>query len=605
MKEITDQTSPTDTPSTKIQTVADLTRNDKLRYKADIDAMNWILLGIPNDICNSIDACEDTKVMWNRVKRLMHGTDLSLQERQSRLMNEFDKFSAEAGESLESVYTRFYTLMNNKERNKLLPNKIVDIQGKSSGMLGIVAGMMEGMLGIKEIILGMMMIETKDEVGIHLDDEENDFMLMSATSDDQLEELNVSSTSVDDQLDSNIMFDDPCVEVNSEQTEHAHDAHDQKFGDFEYLIKNVQIEAENQRMVIKEMKRQNALLAKELETYKKRIQDFKNKLDRLRKANTRQPKFYNAKLPNDDKVQLNLYDTEETLKEAKISRLKMKGKMVLINYAKLNNLYDTFVPQTEFSDEQRYFSEASTSNVTTKTESPQRPKEFTKEVQEMLNVFDSMESEVDVILKKNENFQNDLDRLLEASLTVDVKNYVLFSIEQVENQKIRDEIEKISKVCKDVQANLKDVFTACHDMCVARYALTVNPRAKKALFTSLKAAKTRVLGATTIAMKSRFNVATLITVPNKVFSAEKIIMVNEIPPDHVDDVPVVEPNQHDDVPVDPEPEDKNEPKLTYPYEEVDPLNPSPSASESEPNDVNEVENPIESEDETVLASVHE
>nr|GFD49658.1 hypothetical protein [Tanacetum cinerariifolium] len=30
-------------------------------------------------------------------------------------------------------------------------------------------------------------------------------------------------------------------------------------------------------------------------------------------------------------------------------------------------------------------------------------------------------------------------------------------------------------------------------------------------------------------------------------------MVNEIPPDHVDDVPVVESNQHDDVPVVPEP----------------------------------------------------
>ncbi|GKA56575.1 hypothetical protein Tco_0755647 [Tanacetum coccineum] len=26
-----------------------------------------------------------------------------------------------------------------------------------------------------------------------------------------------------------------------------------------------------------------------------------------------------------------------------------------------------------------------------------------------------------------------------------------------------------------------------------------------------------------------------------------IIMVNVIPPDHVDDVPVIEPNQHDDV----------------------------------------------------------
>ncbi|GJV60656.1 hypothetical protein Tco_1466756 [Tanacetum coccineum] len=116
-----------------------------------------------------------------------------------------------------------------------------------------------------------------------------------------------------------------------------------------------------------------------------------------------------------------------------------------------------------------------------------------------------------------------------------------------------------------------------------------------------------------------------------------IIMVNVIPPDHVDDVPIVEPNQHDDVPVVPEPvlvdededleeeefeeeeepqeeeddmevdieEDENEPELTYPYEEVDPLNPPPPASESEPEDVIEVENTIEHEDETVPASVHE
>ncbi|GJS63032.1 putative reverse transcriptase domain-containing protein [Tanacetum coccineum] len=114
-------------------------------------------------------------------------------------------------------------------------------------------------------------------------------------------------------------------------------------------------------------------------------------------------------------------------------------------------------------------------------------------------------------------------------------------------------------------------------------------------------------------------------------------MVNVIPPDHVDDVPVVEPNQHDDVlivlePVlvdedgDPEEEefeeeedpqeeeydmevdieeDENEPELTYPYEEVNPLNPPPPASESESKDAIEVENLIKSEDKTVPASVHE
>nr|GEW42485.1 hypothetical protein [Tanacetum cinerariifolium] len=62
--------------------------------------------------------------------------------------------------------------------------------------------------------------------------------------------------------------------------------------------------------------------------------------------------------------------------------------------------------------------------------------------------------------------------------------------------------------------------------------------------------------------------------------------------------------EEDEMEVDIE-EDENEPKLTYPYEEMDPLNPLPPASESEHEDAIEVENPIEHEDETVPASVHE
>nr|GEY25743.1 hypothetical protein [Tanacetum cinerariifolium] len=93
--------------------------------------------------------------------------------------------------------------------------------------------------------------------------------------------------------------------------------------------------------------------------------------------------------------------------------------------------------------------------------------------------------------------------------------------------------------------------------------------------------------------------------------------VNIIPLDHVDDVPVVEPNQHGDVLVVPdhvlvnededlkkeefeeeeEPqeeeddmevdieEDNNDPDLTYPYEKVDPLKPLSSVFKSEPEDV--------------------
>ncbi|GKE35413.1 hypothetical protein Tco_1454735, partial [Tanacetum coccineum] len=62
--------------------------------------------------------------------------------------------------------------------------------------------------------------------------------------------------------------------------------------------------------------------------------------------------------------------------------------------------------------------------------------------------------------------------------------------------------------------------------------------------------------------------------------------------------------EEDDMEVDIK-EDENEPELTYPYEEVDPLNPLPPASESEPDDEIEVENPIENEDETIPVSVYE
>ncbi|GJV48411.1 putative reverse transcriptase domain-containing protein [Tanacetum coccineum] len=52
-------------------------------------------------------------------------------------------------------------------------------------------------------------------------------------------------------------------------------------------------------------------------------------------------------------------------------------------------------------------------------------------------------------------------------------------------------------------------------------------------------------------------------------------------------------------------EEENEPELTLPYKEADPLNPSPLASDSESEDVIEVEDMVELEDETVPNSSYE
>nr|GEY77249.1 hypothetical protein [Tanacetum cinerariifolium] len=59
--------------------------------------------------------------MWERIKRLMYGSDVTNHVRHSRLMDEFDKFAAKEGESLESVYERLTTLVNIMDRNNVRP----------------------------------------------------------------------------------------------------------------------------------------------------------------------------------------------------------------------------------------------------------------------------------------------------------------------------------------------------------------------------------------------------------------------------------------------------------------------------------------------------
>ncbi|GJR04010.1 hypothetical protein Tco_0526994 [Tanacetum coccineum] len=135
----------------------------------------------------------------------------------------------------------------------------------------------------------------KDEAGSNLKDEENDFMLDNSYGDETLKELtaaviivariqpaddnadsllsydakavsevNASNkvheqvnhakrktiipTSDDDQIDSNIIFDDPYVENNGGTPEHDSNAHDE-YHDIQMLTYNVQREAENQKTI--------------------------------------------------------------------------------------------------------------------------------------------------------------------------------------------------------------------------------------------------------------------------------------------------------------------------------------------------------------------
>ncbi|GJZ34438.1 hypothetical protein Tco_0580255 [Tanacetum coccineum] len=103
----------------RLQTVEDLEGDDLLLYDAEMELMNMILLSIPNEIYNSVDACTSAKDMWKLVERLMRGTIQNKVDRETHFTNKFDQFVAEPGEALVSVYNRFAQLMNDLERNNM------------------------------------------------------------------------------------------------------------------------------------------------------------------------------------------------------------------------------------------------------------------------------------------------------------------------------------------------------------------------------------------------------------------------------------------------------------------------------------------------------
>nr|GFA91731.1 hypothetical protein [Tanacetum cinerariifolium] len=100
-----------------MQKEEDLKGDDLKYYEAKIEAMNLILISIPNDIYNFVDACTTAQAMWQRIERLMRGTVQHKVDRETHFTNEFDQFVVEPGEALLSVYNRFAQLMNDLEQN--------------------------------------------------------------------------------------------------------------------------------------------------------------------------------------------------------------------------------------------------------------------------------------------------------------------------------------------------------------------------------------------------------------------------------------------------------------------------------------------------------
>nr|GEZ46856.1 hypothetical protein [Tanacetum cinerariifolium] len=81
-----------------LEPLSKMNEGNKKQYIADVKVMNYLFQVVPNDIYNSVEACKNTKDLWERIKRLMFSSDVTSHVRHLRLMDEFDKFVAKEGE---------------------------------------------------------------------------------------------------------------------------------------------------------------------------------------------------------------------------------------------------------------------------------------------------------------------------------------------------------------------------------------------------------------------------------------------------------------------------------------------------------------------------
>ncbi|GJW52612.1 hypothetical protein Tco_0096697 [Tanacetum coccineum] len=111
--------SPEVPAKTSVETVLNMTPENKAHYESEKEAIHLILTGIGDEIYSTVDACQTAQEMWEAIERLQQGESLNIQDVKTNLFWEFGQFTSHDGETIESYYTRFYKMMNEMIRNNL------------------------------------------------------------------------------------------------------------------------------------------------------------------------------------------------------------------------------------------------------------------------------------------------------------------------------------------------------------------------------------------------------------------------------------------------------------------------------------------------------
>nr|GEZ35953.1 putative zinc finger, CCHC-type [Tanacetum cinerariifolium] len=98
---------------------SDLSPEENDRYNADIQAANILLQGLPKDIYTLINHYTNAKDIWDNVKMLLEGLELTKEDRKSQLYDDFEHFGQHKRETIHDYYVRFAKLINDMQNVKM------------------------------------------------------------------------------------------------------------------------------------------------------------------------------------------------------------------------------------------------------------------------------------------------------------------------------------------------------------------------------------------------------------------------------------------------------------------------------------------------------
>nr|GEW09426.1 hypothetical protein [Tanacetum cinerariifolium] len=121
-----------------METLKDLTPEERIIKECYIRAANIILHGLPNDNYNLLNHKKNAYEIWYKMKELMEGTQLTKQERESNFTNEFDRFTLENGETLQSYYMSFKQLYAYLKQNEPVADKVRAMKARFPDPLALI-----------------------------------------------------------------------------------------------------------------------------------------------------------------------------------------------------------------------------------------------------------------------------------------------------------------------------------------------------------------------------------------------------------------------------------------------------------------------------------